>query len=305
MSEEWYKKHRPSNFSQVRGNDAAMMALERWIEEGSLPHAIMLTGSTGTGKTTVARILADRLGCDPRDYHEINAAKSRGIDEIRAISGDLNIMPWGKVAVWHLDECHHLTSDAQTALLKMLEDTPRHVYFFLPTTEPHKLKPTVKGRCTQIQMNPLNGGEMEKLLRDVAKKEGFKEVSSDLVDRIIEVAEGGSRKALVLLEQALRMDDEEEALAAVGEGGGKPEAFAICKAIANGNFKACVPILKSIEADQAEGVRRMILAYYTTVMLGTPSEGTFRIMRAFDKEYYATGKSALSMLVMSCWEACR
>src|SRR5690606_3369465 len=110
---------------------------------GDIPHAMLFTGPSGCGKTTLARILRVKLRCSDNDFQEINAADFRGIDSIRSMRQQVGAAPLGGDSrIWLIDEAHSMTADAQNAFLKLLEDTPRHVYFFLATTDPQKLKKT-------------------------------------------------------------------------------------------------------------------------------------------------------------------
>jgi len=140
---ELYRKYRPTKFSQVLGQREAIATLANMGKRRAVPHCLLFTGPSGVGKTTLIRILREKLGCKEHDYVEINAAEARGIDTIRDIQRRLTLSPLsGRCRVWAIDECHRLTTDAQSALLKILEDTPPTAYFMLATTEPNKLLTT-------------------------------------------------------------------------------------------------------------------------------------------------------------------
>ncbi len=303
MSSELFQKYRPKNFDEMVGQGPTLHAVGRMIEMGKCPHAIMLTGQTGCGKTSTGRIIADMMGCKPQDYKEVNAAKNRGIDDVRELASNMNIMPWGKCKFYHLDEAHMLTPEAQTALLKTLEDPPSTVYILLSTTNPTKVLPTVRNRCTSIHLSPLSDADMGGLIHKVAKAEGHGNLQGDVVDRIIELAEGSSRKALVMLETALQHDDEEGMLAAIGKAAGFSAAeFDLVKALQASDYKACARILLACDDAEPEGMRRMVLAYFRKAMLTKGNEATFKILKAFECDYFASVKAGL---VISCWEACR
>ena len=136
---ELYKKHRPKTLARVVGNKSTVEALRSMLEARTLPHTLLFHGPSGTGKTTLARIVKNELGCLPTDFHEHNSSDFRGIDFIRELRSKVNLAAAGPCRVWIIDECHQLTRDAQNAALKILEDTPSHVYFFLCTTDPQKL----------------------------------------------------------------------------------------------------------------------------------------------------------------------
>src|SRR5688572_25883760 len=140
---ELYKKFRPKTLKGVVGQEGAVSSLQSMIDKGRLPHTILFSGPSGCGKTTIARILKGILECSDLDFFEINCADFKGIDMVRDIRRYVGIPPLhGKSRVWLIDEAHQLTKDAQNAFLKLLEDTPKHAYFMLATTDPQKLLPT-------------------------------------------------------------------------------------------------------------------------------------------------------------------
>ena len=147
---------RPQTLDDVRHQEAVVGRIKSELKTGTFPHATMFTGSSGVGKTTVARILRDELGCDAFDYVEANMADKRGIDEIRSFASSVGMAPMGKCRVYVLDECHQITKTGQQALLKVLEDCPKHAYFILLTSEPTKLIPAVKTRCSVYKFLAMN-----------------------------------------------------------------------------------------------------------------------------------------------------
>jgi DNA polymerase-3 subunit gamma/tau len=162
-----YIKHRPTDLIGVKGNEDVVEALKNMLlNKESCPHSFLLSGPTGCGKTTLARIIAAELGCFGSDYKEIDSADFRGIDTIREIGKQCMYKPLeSSCRVFVIDECHKMTNDAQNAFLKRLEDTPKHVYFILCTTDPSKLIPTIRGRCSQFQVKPLSEKVLLRLLK--------------------------------------------------------------------------------------------------------------------------------------------
>lgn len=212
MSDELYKRHRPARFQDVLGQEEAVGMLVEMGRKGSIPHTILFTGDSGTGKTTLARILKDKLKCGDADFCELNAADDKGIDMARDLKQRSGLSPiQGPCRIWLIDECANLTSQAQECLLKLLEDTPKHVYYFLCTTDPQKLKKTIITRSTEIRTKPLKPAMLKKLVLDVVGKEG-KQIESDVADKIADIAEGSARKALVLLHQVIDLSSEEAKL---------------------------------------------------------------------------------------------
>ena len=169
-----YRKYRPQKFAEVIGQDHVVDVLESAIKNGTTAHAYLFVGSRGTGKTSVARILARDLGTSLNDLYEIDAASNRGIDDIRAIRDAVNTQPFdSKYKVYIIDEVHMLTKEAFNALLKTLEEPPQHAIFILATTELQKLPETIISRCQVFTFKKPT----QKILKDVvtrtAKAEGF------------------------------------------------------------------------------------------------------------------------------------
>ena len=211
---ELYRKHRPRKLTEVVGQDGVVTTLTSMIEGGKVPHACLFVGPSGTGKTTLVRILRHELGCSRADYQEVDfASTEKTIDTIRSIQQRMGLAPGlGQCRVWFLDEMQSLsrTQFAQQALLKMLEDCPDHVWFFLATTDPGKLIPTIITRCTKFVLKPLSEPDMVKLIGDVLRKENHAQnVSQAVAERIVDSAGGSARQALVDLGRVLHLKTEE------------------------------------------------------------------------------------------------
>lgn len=302
---ELYRKHRPKALYQVVGQPDACRTLKGLVEKKRVPHAVLFTGPSGCGKTTMARIVAKELACHKNDLCEVNAATSRGIDTIRDIQSRMNSSSvWGACRVWLLDEVHKFTSDAQNGILKILEDGPKHAYFFLCTTEPNKLIRTIQTRCTEVKCRLLTHKELKQLVVSVADKERAS-LDDEVADRIAECAEGSARKALVILDQVIGIKDKEDQLNAVQKSDSKRQAFDLYKALNPFKGKPSWPeiadALKEIE-DDAEGLRRMVLACAMNDCLkGGPRAGrAYLILDVFQYDTFQSGKPGL---VRMCWEA--
>ena len=301
MTEELYKVYRPSTFGKVIGQDAAVKTLTKLGQSGKVPHALLLTGPSGCGKTTIARILKDKLNCSDADYVEKNASEQRGIDTIREIKSKMVLSPlMGKVKVYVIDECQSLTSEAQEAFLKILEDTPKHVYFMLCTTDPQKLKKTIITRCTEIKLTALSPVDVRKLVGNVAEAESLK-LSTDVVDAIVDACDGSARKALVLLNSVMSLTEEDDQLEAIQNSSVKSVAFDIAKTLLSAKtFADVAKVLKTCDED-AEQIRRVVLGYCSAVLLGggAKSGRAFAIIDVFRNNFYDSGKAGL---VASCYE---
>jgi DNA polymerase III subunit gamma/tau len=168
-----YRKYRPSNFDEVLGQTEIVSVLEAAVKAGTPAHAYLFAGGRGTGKTSMARILARALGTSDQDIYEMDAASNRGIDEIRSLREGVSTLPFdSKYKFYIIDEAHALTKDAWGALLKTLEEPPAHAIFVLATTELDKVPETIISRSQVHRFKKPTHDTLKKLVLDVAKKEG-------------------------------------------------------------------------------------------------------------------------------------
>lgn len=300
---ELYKIYRPKKLKDVIGQESAVSSLSKMIEKDTIPHAILLTGPSGCGKTTLARILSKKVDCGKMDLIENNCADFKGIDTIREIRSAMVSSPIsGKSRVWIIDECHKLTNDAQNAFLKLLEDTPSHVYFILCTTEPNRLIKTIRTRCTEISVKSLSDKEIEKLISSVCKKEKIK-LSEEVIDKIVDVSEGSARKALVVLHQIRDIKSKEEQLNAISSSISENQGITIARLLFNTKtkWKEIADVLKTIENDDAESIRWLILGYAKSVLLngGNLSARAYQVIRVFQDNWYDCKSAGL---IAGCYE---
>ena len=287
--------YRPDDFEEFEGNAAVISSLRSKLEGDDPPHAFLFTGPSGCGKTTLGRLVAISLGAlkqgqDPEkapNYRELDAADFRGIDTVREIRRTMRLSPLGgadRSRVYLLDECHQLTKDAQEALLKALEDTPPHVYFVLATTEPQKLKPTLKRRCMSYDLKPLTGGEMSAFLLDIADCEG-KKIDEKVLDLIVEKAEGSPGRALVALDEVIDLKpDEAEEVVKTSEQMNR-EVIDLCRAlIGKKKWPVIAGLLSNLkqQGQEPERIRLAIFGYCTAILLkGEKNSRAYLVMDSF------------------------
>jgi len=297
-SAELYKKFRPKTLAEVVGQPDAVRQIESWGPR--IPHSILFAGPSGCGKTSLARILRRMVGCHRDDFTEKNCADFKGIDTAREIRRFWMKRPLRKSLVWLLDEVHKSTGDFQHAMLKILEDTPPTVYFMLATTDPQKLLPTIRTRCTQIAVRTLSAADMSSLIVDVCRRAGTRP-ATETIDAIIEAAEGSPRKALVLLNSVIGISDPKQQLEAVQKSDTKNEAYEIFKALINPRTRwpELSKILQGADIEDPEGIRRLVLACCTTTLLKGGNARAAMIIDYFQKPWYDAGKAGL---IFSCWE---
>ena len=272
MTEELYKKYRPQSFKEIVGQDEALEPLIDMGRRKVFPHFVLLVGPSGVGKTTIIRILRKQLGCGDSDYRELNASakETRGIGIVSQIQGTLGLAPMsGKCRAWAIDECHQLTPDAQNSLLKTLEDTPNHCYFFLSTTDPQKLKKTILTRAHVVKLRSLKESELEGLVERVCKLEGKEPLSEDVTRKLVRVSDGSARKALVVLHAIIGLEGEEKQLDAIAKGDFEAKAIEIARLLIKPGAKwnEVAAVLETVQED-VEQLRYMILGYCRKVLLG-------------------------------------
>jgi DNA polymerase-3 subunit gamma/tau len=198
-----YRKYRPKNFKEVLGQDHIVKVLESSVETNKVSHAYLFVGSRGTGKTSVARIFAKEIGVSENDMYEIDAASNRGIEDIRALRDGARVLPFdSKYKVYIIDEVHMLSKDAWGALLKTLEEPPKHVIFILATTEVHKVPETIVSRCQVFVFRKASDIASKNMILDVAKKEGF-ELDAGSAELMAILGDGSFRDSLGTLQKVL------------------------------------------------------------------------------------------------------
>lgn len=303
---------RPSSLENFLGNEGIRDSLKSVLSrKQDIPHTFLFSGPSGCGKTTLARIAANMVGCHETSIIEYNSSNTRGIDTIRQISENAQMSALiGKNKAYILDEAHKLTNDAMNALLKILEDTPKHVFFFICTTDPNKLIKAIITRCMGFEVKSLPCPVLTKLIKETVKSEGIDDFPDSVVNAIVKVADGCPRQALILLDSVIDIVDEDAALKAVAESNlTETETMELCRLLLadrKNKWEDCRIILKGLP-DDAEKIRYAVLGYMASVMIGDRTDGNTlkkasEVIDCFTESYIHVGKAGL---YNSCYIACK
>jgi DNA polymerase III subunit gamma/tau len=302
-----YQKHRPNSFDEVIGNESVLRSLQALAAKDEPPHAYLLIGPTGCGKTTLGRIMAITLGVHEDDFREIDTADFRGIETARTIRHNAHYKALrGERRAWLIDECHKLTSDAQNALLKGLEDPPPHCYYILCTTDPDKLLDTIRGRCSIHSVKPLTVQQMVGLLGKVSSKEkaslSRKVLTGVALKAAIQTgdkedsAECYPRHALQILEQVIAASPEDQ-LKVIEEASNLIANVdkLVNELLKKAGWKAITNILKGVKDDDVERLRRSVLGYCNGVLMRSDNEIAANIIFHFKAPFFDSGMAGLTL----------
>ena len=275
MYRAFYRKYRPSTFTDVVGQEHITTTLENAVKTGKTSHAYLFTGSRGTGKTSCAKILAKAVNCinshdgNPcneceickgidsgaiLDIIEIDAASNNGVDNIRDLREEANFTPANaKFRVYIIDEVHMLSIGAFNALLKTLEEPPAHVIFILATTEVHKLPSTILSRCQRFDFKRIPPEAIAGRLKEVAVKENL-QLSDDGAMLIARIADGAMRDALSLLDRCSSHEGLIDSAAVASSAGlaGREYIFELCDCIIEKDAAKALEVVNKLYNDSCD-----------------------------------------------------
>ena len=300
-----HRRYRPKDFDEVFGNESTVNSLKNLTERKMpIPHVFLFFGPTGCGKTTLGRIVAEKmLNCNMEiNYFEINAGCDGGIDTARGIIENMNYGALGGGSrVILIDECHRINTHFANAMLKPLEDTPEHIYFILCTTEPEALIETILNRCSRYKVEKLSDEDLYNLVDWVLEDLDRPSLPDNVFDKLAETVDGCAREALVILDQIIGLDDPEDMIKSIvsSHNTAKKQAKDLFDAIQKAkSWKVVSGVLKKLDGDP-ENIRRAVLGLATYHLL-QGDERSAQIIDCFRDNYFNSGKAGL---VLSAYDA--
>lgn len=283
-----------------------MTSLEHALDQGRA-RAYLLIGPSGTGKTTLARIIANSVVGGEATAHnliEANAADKSGADDMRAVLDRTLYRAIGlspdKIVV--IDECHRLSAAAWSVLLKPIEEPPEHVTWVLCTTEASKVPKTIQTRCLKYELTPVDEVLIYELLLDVARKEGLN-VKEEIIEAAAEASSGSPRQALVNLEICATSSTAQEARAALRSAVQSDATLSLCRWLASGRNRTwaeAVRHIKALEMEEPETVRIQVTLYMTKVAMSAKDPlPVLAVLEAFSQSFHSSDKAAPLVLALA------
>lgn len=299
-------KYRPKTFSEIIGQKEVVQSLLKSLKRKT-SHAFLFEGPPGTGKTTMARIIARKVGCTTRNITEIDAATQTGVADVRELTASMQFNPMGESSnrMYIIDECHKLSAGAWTALFKAIEEPPDHTYWGLCTSESIKVPKQIRTRVLQYQLQPVDHEEIFGLLKKIIDAEGFT-TSEDVAYFLSEKSEGSPRQAISFLAQCSDCASTKIAARLIRTVMEEGEARELCQALYKGvDWARAMTILKKLNGVSPESIRFAVVRYFNKVAMDAKSahnaQRSCAVLQAFGNPYPA-GITDLSPVVLSLAE---
>ncbi len=314
-----YRKYRPRLFSEVIGQKYVINALKNQIMSGRIGHALLFTGTRGTGKTTCAKIYAKAVNClNPRngepclecevcrgienesvyDVVEMDAASNNGVDDIRDILSEVNYLPvMARYKVYIIDEVHMLSQGAFNALLKTLEEPPGHVIFILATTEIHKVPATILSRCQRYDFTKLETADIAESLLNIADSEGI-DLTPGAARMIATLADGAMRDANSILETCASLDRtvDEDTVASIAGVARDEDLFGFARALIERDTPGALLKLSEMNRKSID-YRRLnesFIDHFSDLLMAGVADSSARIVGVSDERFEALRRQAVS-----------
>ena len=303
LEEPLHIKYRPKRWKDVLGQDPTVKSLRDALGSRTRPHSFLFTGPSGTGKTTLARLVASELGINASNLIEVDAASNNGVDVMREIMAPLRYQGFGdspnKAVI--LDEAHMLSKNAWNSLLKTVEEPPAHVYFFFCTTEANKVPDAIVTRCHSYNLRPLKYDDIMDLLEYVREAEDLP-TTNKVLQMIAQACNGSPRLALVMLSQAHSAETEEEVARLLEMPMENAEVIELARDLVAGtlDWGRLTKTLKAMPEQSAESIRIVLVAYLTACLMGSKTDkSTVRLLdmlQCFSTPYAQSDKLAPLLL---------